>query len=151
MRSPSRILFEGRRAVGVAYRRGGAEQRATARREVILSGGPINSPQLLKLSGIGPADELRALGIDVVHDLPGVGENLQDHLEFYLQMECTPAGHALFGDEPAGQGGDRRALAADQGRAGRHQPFRELRLHPQPAGRPLSRHPVPLPAARGRL
>ncbi|WP_298685685.1 choline dehydrogenase [uncultured Sphingomonas sp.] len=85
----SRILFEGRRAVGVVYRRGGSEHRATARREVILSGGPINSPQLLKLSGIGPADELRALDIPVVHDLPGVGENLQDHLEFYFQMECT--------------------------------------------------------------
>ena len=84
-----RILFEGRRAVGVAYRRGGGARGATARREVIVSGGPINSPQLLKLSGIGPADELRALGLPVVQDLPGVGENLQDHLEFYLQMECT--------------------------------------------------------------
>ena len=84
-----RILFEGRRAVGVAYRKGGSEHRATARREVILSGGPINSPQLLKLSGIGPEDELRALSIPVVHDLPGVGENLQDHLEFYFQQECT--------------------------------------------------------------
>jgi choline dehydrogenase len=59
-----------------------------ARREVIVSGGPINSPQLLKLSGIGPADELRTHGIEVAHDLPGVGENLQDHLEFYFQMEC---------------------------------------------------------------
>ena len=84
----SRILFEGRRATGVAYRRDGVERRATARREVIVSGGPINSPQLLKLSGVGPAAELRALGIPVVHDLPGVGENLQDHLEFYFQMEC---------------------------------------------------------------
>ncbi|WP_404710064.1 choline dehydrogenase [Sphingomonas sp. MMS24-J13] len=84
----SRILLEGKRAVGVAYTRGGTEHRAMARREVIVSGGPINSPQLLKLSGIGPAAELRALGIPVVHDLPGVGENLQDHLEFYFQMEC---------------------------------------------------------------
>ena len=83
-----RILFEGRRAIGVAYRRHGAEHRVTARREVILSGGPINSPQLLKLSGVGPATELRTLGIPVVRDLPGVGENLQDHLEFYFQMEC---------------------------------------------------------------
>ena len=57
-----------------------------ARREVILSGGPINSPQLLKLSGVGPAAELAALGIPIVHDLPGVGENLQDHLEFYFQV-----------------------------------------------------------------
>lgn len=56
--------------------------------EVILCGGPINSPQLLKLSGVGPAAELRSLGIDVVHDVPGVGENLQDHLEFYFQVAC---------------------------------------------------------------
>lgn len=84
----TRILFEGRRAVGIAYRQHGAEHQAQARREVILSGGPINSPQLLKLSGIGPAAELKAHGIAVLHDLPGVGENLQDHLEFYFQKEC---------------------------------------------------------------
>jgi choline dehydrogenase len=84
-----RILFEDRRAIGVAYGHGGGTHVARARREVILSGGPINSPQLLKLSGVGPAGELRALDIPLVHDLPGVGENLQDHLEFYFQMECT--------------------------------------------------------------
>ncbi|HTZ66902.1 MAG TPA: choline dehydrogenase [Roseiarcus sp.] len=82
----TRIAFEGRRAVGVHYRRSGREQRISARREVILCGGPINSPQLLKLSGVGPAAELRALGIDVVADRPGVGENLQDHLEFTFQV-----------------------------------------------------------------
>ena len=54
----------------------------------MFAAGPINSPQLLKLSGVGPVAELRALGIDVVHDLPGVGENLQDHLEFYFQVAC---------------------------------------------------------------
>ena len=80
------IAFEGRRAVGVHYRRDGREQKASARREVILCGGPINSPQFLKLSGVGPAAELRALGIDVVADRPGVGENLQDHLEFTFQV-----------------------------------------------------------------
>ncbi len=64
-------------------------RHARARREVVLAAGPINSPQLLKLSGIGPAEELRPLGIPVVHDLPGVGENLQDHLEFYFQVACT--------------------------------------------------------------
>jgi choline dehydrogenase len=84
----TRVLFSDRRAIGVAYRRGGEERKAYAAREVILAGGPINSPQLLKLSGVGPADELRALGIEVVQDLPGVGENLQDHLEFYFQLEC---------------------------------------------------------------
>ncbi len=83
------ILTEGRRAVGVRYERDGQVHRVAARREVILSGGPINSPQLLKLSGIGPAAELRAMDIPVIHDLPGVGENLQDHLEFYFQVACT--------------------------------------------------------------
>ncbi|WP_158815702.1 choline dehydrogenase [Methylocapsa sp. S129] len=82
----TQVLFDGRRAIGVRYARGGRDHLALARREVILSGGPINSPQLLKLSGIGPAQELRALDIPVVHDLPGVGENLQDHLEFYFQV-----------------------------------------------------------------
>ncbi len=85
----TRILFEDKRAVGVAYERSGQTQEARARREVILAGGPINSPQLLKLSGIGPADELKANGIAVIADRPGVGANLQDHLEFYFQMACT--------------------------------------------------------------
>jgi choline dehydrogenase len=82
----TRILFEGRRAVGVVYEKNGRVHEVRARREVLLSGGPINNPQLLKLSGVGPAEELRRHGIDVVHDLPGVGENLQDHLEFYFQV-----------------------------------------------------------------
>ena len=83
------ITFDGRRATGVAYRRGGEARLANARRAVILAGGPINSPQLLKLSGVGPAEELQHHGIPVVHHLPGVGENLQDHLEFYFQVACT--------------------------------------------------------------
>jgi choline dehydrogenase len=83
------IEFRDRRATGVRYRSGAVEHVAAARREVILAGGPINSPQLLKLSGVGPAAELRAHGIGVVHDLPGVGENLQDHLEFYFQVAVT--------------------------------------------------------------
>jgi choline dehydrogenase len=80
------VQFARRRAIGVRYQRGGMAQEARARREVILCAGSINSPQLLKLSGIGPQSELRALGIEVVHDLAGVGENLQDHLEFYFQV-----------------------------------------------------------------
>jgi choline dehydrogenase len=84
----TRIVFEGRRAVAVEYVREGATHRVRIDRELILSGGPINSPQLLKLSGVGPAAELQALGIPVIHDLPGVGENLQDHLEFYFQVAC---------------------------------------------------------------
>jgi choline dehydrogenase len=82
----TRIILEGRRATGVAYLRDGIEHIAHATREVIVSGGAINSPQLLKLSGIGPGAELREAGIPVVHDSPGVGENLQDHLEFYFQV-----------------------------------------------------------------
>jgi choline dehydrogenase len=84
----TRVLFSGRRAAGVSYKRGDHEHTVRARREVIISAGPINSPQLLKLSGVGPRAELEALGIPVVHDLPGVGENLQDHLEFYFQVAC---------------------------------------------------------------
>jgi choline dehydrogenase len=84
----TRVLFDGKRASGVEYERGGARHAVRAAREVIVSGGPINSPQLLKLSGIGPADELRNHGIPVVHALAGVGENLHDHLEFYFQMAC---------------------------------------------------------------
>ena len=75
-----RVLFEGRHATGLEYSQDGMVQRARARREVLLAGGSINSPQLLQLSGVGPAELLRAHGIAVVHDLPGVGENLQDHL-----------------------------------------------------------------------
>lgn len=82
------IVMEGKRAVGIRYRRAGQPHVARARREVILSGGPINSPQLLMLSGIGPAAELRCHGIDIVADRPGVGANLQDHLEFYFQVAC---------------------------------------------------------------
>ena len=86
----TKILFEGGRATGVEYARFGRRGSETARAgEVILCGGAINSPQLLQLSGIGGAAELRALGIDVVSDLPGVGENLQDHLEVYVQHTAT--------------------------------------------------------------
>lgn len=78
------ITFDGKRATGVKYRRKKAEQSLAARREVILSGGTFNSPQLLLLSGVGPADELSRHGIPVRHALPGVGKNLQDHLDFIV-------------------------------------------------------------------
>ena len=74
-----RVLFEGTKAVGVEYEQGGEVKQLRAKREVVLSGGAFNSPQLLLLSGVGPAAALRDLGIPVVADLPGVGENLQDH------------------------------------------------------------------------
>ena len=84
----TRVVLERGRAVGVEYAEGTLVKRAHAAREVILAGGAINSPQLLLLSGIGPADHLRRFGVPVAHDLPGVGRDLQDHLEFYFQVAC---------------------------------------------------------------
>jgi len=84
----NRVLFEGTRAVGVEVVHHGRTETIRAN-EVILCGGAINSPQLLQLSGVGNAAELAAVGVDVVHDLPGVGEHLQDHLEVYVQHLCT--------------------------------------------------------------
>ncbi|HLF88651.1 MAG TPA: choline dehydrogenase [Anaerolineales bacterium] len=84
-----RILFEGKRAVGVEVAFGRRKSEKIYSGEVLCCGGAINSPQLLQLSGVGNASDLKALGIPVVHDLPGVGENLQDHLEVYIQHACT--------------------------------------------------------------
>ncbi len=85
-----RILFSGKRAIGVAYLHGNSDTPviAHARREVLLCSGAIASPQILQRSGVGPGALLRELGIPIVHDLPGVGANLQDHLEMYLQYAC---------------------------------------------------------------
>ncbi|HCY88240.1 MAG TPA: choline dehydrogenase, partial [Desulfobacteraceae bacterium] len=84
----TRILFEGKKAVGVEYQKGKSSTLFTARaNEVISCGGAINSPHTLLLSGIGNADELKKIGVPVVHDLPGVGENMQDHLEVYVQYK----------------------------------------------------------------
>ncbi|MFC6285391.1 choline dehydrogenase [Nocardioides sp. GCM10027113] len=79
------IRFRGRRAVGVDYQRGGRLNRSVEANEVVLCGGAINTPQLLQLSGVGDESLLRRVGVPVVHHLPGVGENLQDHLEVYIQ------------------------------------------------------------------
>lgn len=84
----TKILFEGKKAIGVEVIRSGGQVEKIFGDEIILCGGSINSPQLLQLSGVGNAKELEALGISVVHDLPGVGENLQDHLEVYVQHAC---------------------------------------------------------------
>jgi choline dehydrogenase len=85
----TRILMDGRRATGVAYARHGIPYTAQARCEVVLAGGAINSPQLLQLSGIGPAELLARHGIPVTHHLPGVGENLQDHYQARVIWRCT--------------------------------------------------------------
>ena len=75
----TRLLFEGTRCVGVSFRQRGQDRTLQAAREVIVSGGAVNSPHLLQVSGIGPAEHLRAIGVEMVHDLPGVGANLSDH------------------------------------------------------------------------
>ncbi len=84
-----RIVIEGNRAAGIEYQRNGTVHTARADREVILSGGAINSPQLLMISGVGPADHLRSVGIEPKLDLPGVGRNLQDHPTVIVQVACT--------------------------------------------------------------
>ncbi len=85
----SRVLFEGKRAIGVNYIKDGKEASILASREVILSGGAINSPQLLMLSGVGPAAELARHHIPMLHELPGVGQNLQDHLDVLVVHKCV--------------------------------------------------------------
>ena len=86
-----RIIFDGQKAIGIEVKIKNKTEKVFANKEVIVSAGSINSPQLLMLSGIGPAKHLNELGINVVKDLPGVGKNLQDHLETYVQQECkTP-------------------------------------------------------------
>jgi choline dehydrogenase len=84
-----RILFDGRRAVGVEYQQGDVTRFARAEVEVIIAGGAFNSPQLLQLSGIGPAALLQSFGIEVIADMPGVGADLQDHLQVRMQYRCT--------------------------------------------------------------
>lgn len=95
-----RITLDGKRASGIAFTRRGRQHHARARHEVIVSGGAFGSPRLLMLSGIGPADELRAQGIEVVHELPGVGQNLQDHLDYVLSYRSKRAD--VVGLNPAG-------------------------------------------------
>jgi choline dehydrogenase len=85
----NRILFKGKRAVGVEYRQGDLTHTAHAAREVILAAGAFNSPQLLQLSGVGPAALLKSHGIEVIADMPGVGADLQDHLQIRMQYRCT--------------------------------------------------------------
>ncbi|BAZ47494.1 glucose-methanol-choline oxidoreductase [Nostoc sp. NIES-4103] len=85
----TKLLFEGNHCIGVTYISDGQEKIANAHREVVLCGGTINSPQLLMLSGIGPAEHLKALGIAVIQDLPGVGQNLIDHLIVPVSYYCT--------------------------------------------------------------
>ena len=97
----SRIVFDGTRAIGVEYRLGGRTQRIAARREVLLSAGALQSPQLLMLSGVGPGAELQALGVAVSHDLPGVGRHLHDHVSV-TQVIDAPRRRDTFTVSPSG-------------------------------------------------
>ncbi len=101
-----RILFEGRRAAGLRYSQHGVSREARARGEVILSAGAIGSPQLLELSGVGAPDRLKAIGAPVVHALPGVGENLQDHLQLRAIFGVDRRPHAECRLSVAAQAGD---------------------------------------------
>jgi choline dehydrogenase-like flavoprotein len=85
----SRIVLEGKRAVGVEIATSQGAEIVRAGREVLITSGAIGSPKLLQQSGIGPADHLRSVGVEVKHDLPGVGSNLQDHLDLFVISECT--------------------------------------------------------------
>lgn len=89
----TQVIVENGRAVGIKYLKDKQEHVVQANREVVLSGGAVNSPRLLLLSGIGPADELNALGIPVVHNLAGVGKNFQDHMDVYIPAETTPVSY----------------------------------------------------------
>ena len=104
-----RIVLEGGRAAGIVLRRDGAERVVRARREVVLSAGAIGSPHLLMLSGIGPGEQLAALGIPVLRDMPGIGANLQDH--YITRMSFRLADAPLVGQPP------HRRLAAAAGGA----------------------------------
>ena len=146
-----KILFDGKRAVGVELNRDGKPQSVRARREVILSSGALQSPQLLMLSGIGNAPDLKSAGIDVVHHSPGVGQNLQDHIDFafsYRSKSLDNFGITLRGLAQTLAGN--RTLPA---RGHRHDHiehrgvWRFSQDRSEPAG---ARHPAPLQHGHGR-
>ena len=138
-----RIVLQNGRAVGVAYTRNGAEQNVRAEREVILSGGVINSPQLLMLSGIGEPDQLADFGIETKIELPGVGKNLQDHLSVGVEYWRKGKGtvRRLPALRPIGVG-DGAGLFVRQGTGDRNVRARHG-LHQNPARARRSRSPVP--------
>ena len=145
----TRVLIENCRAVGVEYARGRRRHTARAAQEVVLAAGAINSPQLLLLSGIGPAEELRARGVSAVHDLPGVGKNLQDHLNVNI-VQRAKRGSTLDGKNrglaPIGVAVEFLLL---RHRAGHQQCRRGRRVRDQRAWRGQPRHPVPFHSGAG--
>jgi choline dehydrogenase len=148
-----RLTFAGERCTGVEYVRGGQVEHATARREVIVSGGVIGSPQLLMLSGIGPADHLRELGLPVVADLPGVGANLHDHPLLGVVFEASrpvPAPTSNLAESSMFWRSDPRALAPDLQFMFIHVPF-----HPPALEAPANSFTIAVgvmhPVSRGSL
>ncbi len=146
-----RVAIRDGRATGVEIARGAARETVTARREVILAASAINTPKLLMLSGIGPAAHLAEHGIPVVADLPGVGGNLQDHLELYVQMRSRrPITLYRHYNWPSRLAIGARWLLLKSGLGASNQ-FEIRGLRALGAGGRLPRHPVPLPAARRAL
>ena len=147
----TKVRFQGTRAVGVDYLRGGRLHRSVDAGQVILSGGAINTPQLLQLSGVGDEALLRQHGVGVVHHLPGVGENLQDHLEVYIQYASKQPVSIAPGLRWRARPGHRLPVAGAPPRPRRHEPLRGRRLLPQQRGRRLPEPDVPLPPGRDPL
>ena len=144
-----KIEVENGRAVGVTVAHGSGTETLRADREVIVSCGAIGSPRLLQLSGIGPADALKAAGVTVVHDLPGVGSNLQDHLDLYAISRMHRRSH-LRPRRPAashGLGGD--PISPVQDRASDLDPVRDRRVLVRGQASALARHPVSSRAGLG--
>ncbi len=107
----TRLVLEGGRVVGIEYEREGRVSTARAARQVVMAAGAIGTPQILMLSGLGPAAQLKEHGIEVLHDMPGVGANLQDHLADQDVVPDQWRTHAeRHAGEPLGQGADRRAI-----------------------------------------
>ena len=140
----TKVLLEGRRARGVGCSPDGGAETFRAEGEVILAAGAFHSPQLLMLSGIGPADHLRDHRITVAHELPGLGANLQDHLEVHMQWRVDRRHHAQPLHPNAREARGRRPVVPDPARGVRVDARRGRRLHAhEPTGR-ASQHPVPL-------
>jgi choline dehydrogenase len=148
-----RLTFAGRRCTGVEYLKGGRTEQATARREVILSAGVIGSPHLLLLSGVGPADHLRAHGVPVVADLPGVGSNLHDHVLLGIVFEASqpiPAPTSNLAESSMFWRSDPRAVVPDLQFMFIHVPF-----HPPTLEAPANSFTIAVgvmhPGSRGTL
>ena len=138
----TRLLFEGKRCSGVAFRQKGQDRQVTAAREVILSGGTINSPHLLQVSGVGPGAHLKSIGVDVVHDLPGVGANLSDHYAIRISHRVKDAVSINELSRGLRLGARDRPLADDGARRADLRRVQRASVRPQPRGAGEPRYPA---------